>query len=205
MINNENQYLYPENIKNWDDYFLQISKYPRPILINLFINNLELFLIIGEKLFTCINQKTLVAIHSILMVLIDYNFRYFEQINFYLDEEMPKHILGKATKILLFFSKCTSNELFNLKLTDVLNEFSNYDFSTKENLCKILSLTIEYKGFSFLHLINERSLILIFDFLDEIFKGERKSIGILYNYIVQNLHYINLSNSNYFKLFQAVQ
>lgn len=137
MIENQIQDL--KIIYEWDSFFVQISKIPE-VIVPYFIEHFELFLIIGENLFTSENPETLVAIHKILLVLTHHNFKYFEQIDLFIDDSMPKHFLGKLVKILLFSKRETTGLAFNKNLKQLLLQIDSFDYSIKKDSSKLFQI-----------------------------------------------------------------
>lgn len=156
----------------WDNYFLELMNYETKI-IPLFNDNIELYIILSEKLFDSQSQEVLVSIHKILLHLVNHDIRFFQQIDLFTDCIPPKHILGEAILIILFSQKEEFVDVFNTNFNDLLLRIQEKKFKTKIAFSQIIVDTSNFENNKIIHILNMNNLRILFYLLDETYNAHK--------------------------------
>ena len=179
---------------NWKSKFEKIASNPE-IIVETFLQNVELFVIFEEIFFDTDDPKLISALHIILLVITNHNKNYFAQIDKFNDNSIPKHILSHFIKTLMFGDPTCKDA----KISSLLDQINIQSYNVKEYFFHIVSDQIRFREITFLSNLSSANIIKIFELLDNIFLvGALGTIKAIKNYIVsRNIEY-DFSHCNLF-------
>ena len=161
-ISNEEQNLGSDY---WDAHFIGLSQEEGKI-IPIFMEHIEQYLIISEKLFDSQKSDVIAAIHKILLTLVSHNSKYFRQIELFSNGSVPKHILGKAVIVFLFSEKELQIDMFNKNVKNLLSEIKRERFATKLAFCEIVLNTAKSEKNAFINILSTENLLKLVIFFE---------------------------------------